>query len=157
AQALFERALVHANSGHDLVTSRVVTQGLSMALCHGSTPVRDATPRCEELRAVNRDDRVLAAVITRHLSSLYAMACRFDDARQSWEAASRVLDEANILVASWVSHIHSSMAKDLAGDRAGAQRDLKTMWLKCRDVLGGAPDLRAMGAAYMLAWLYCDD
>jgi class 3 adenylate cyclase/tetratricopeptide (TPR) repeat protein len=157
AQALFERALVHANSGRDLVTCRVVTQGLSMVLCHGSTPVRDATPRCEALREANRDDRVLGAVITRHLSSLYAMAGRFDDARESWEGASRVLDEANMVVSSWVSHIHSSMAKELAGDRAGAQSDLKTMWLNCREVLGGAPDLRAMGAAYMLAWLYCDD
>ncbi len=48
-------------------------------------------------------------------------------------------------------------AKELAGDRAGAERELEAKWLYFRDTLGGAPDQRAMQAAYRLANLYCDD
>jgi tetratricopeptide (TPR) repeat protein len=157
AAVWFERALVHASAGGDLVTRRLVTQSLSMALCHGPMPVPGATARCEELRSANRGDRVLDAVIARHLSSLYAMAGHFEDACESWEWASLVLDEANVLVSSWVSQVHAAGAKELAGDREGAERDLKAMWLHCRDALGGAPDLRAMHAAYRLAYLYCDE
>jgi class 3 adenylate cyclase/tetratricopeptide (TPR) repeat protein len=157
AAAWLERALVHANASGDLVTRRTVIQGLSMAQCWGPTPVRAATARCEELREANRDDRVLDAVIARHLSSLYAMAGRFDDAREAWEHAGRVLDEANMTVTSWVSAMHSALAKELAGDRGGAENDLKAMWNHTRDVHGGAPDSRAMHAAYRLAYLYCDE
>src|SRR5262249_5147756 len=156
ATAWLERALSHAESSGDVVTRRVVTQALSMAHCWGRARGGAATRRCEELRAANRDDRVLDAVIARHLSWLYAMAGRFDDARESWEWASHVLDEANMVVSSWVSQMHAAGAKELAGDIAGAERDLKSMWRDCRDALGEAPDLRAMHAAYRLANLYCD-
>jgi tetratricopeptide (TPR) repeat protein len=153
----YERALVHAYASGDLVTRRTVTQALSMAQCWGPIPVSAATARCEELREANRDDRVLDGVIARHLSSLYAMAGRLDDARDSWEYGARVLDKANMVVTSWVSAMHSAVAKDLAGDRRGAEDDLKAMWHHTRDVRGGVPDGRAMHAAYRLAYLYCDE
>jgi tetratricopeptide (TPR) repeat protein len=152
-----ERALAHADACGDRVVHRVATQGISMALCWGPVPAKQAIARCEELRETNRDDRVLDAVLARHLSSLYAMAGRYDDARTCWERGSLVLDEANILSSSWVSLLHSAGAKELAGDRAGAKHDLQSMWLHTRDAMGGAPDMRAMTAAYLLANLYCDD
>jgi tetratricopeptide (TPR) repeat protein len=157
AAAWYERALVHARASGDLVTQRTVTQALSQVQCWGPTPVGEATARCEELRAASSNDRVLDAVLTRHLSSLYAMAARFDDAREAWEQAGRVLDQANMVVTSWVSAMHSAVAKELAGNRAGAESDLKAMWHHTRNVLGGAPDGRAMHAAYRLAYFYCDD
>src|SRR5262249_2831269 len=69
AAAWFEKALVHANASGDPVTRRGVTQSVAMPLRIGPMPVADAISRCEELRAANKDDRVLHASITRVLSS----------------------------------------------------------------------------------------
>jgi class 3 adenylate cyclase/tetratricopeptide (TPR) repeat protein len=157
AAAWSERALVHANACGDPVTRRLVTQSLAMTLVGGPMPAADAIRRCEELLEANADDRVLDAVITRCLSELYAMAGRFDDARAAWEKSNRVLDDANILTASRVSQLHSARARALAGDRAGAEQELVARWLYFRKTLNGAPDTRAMQAAYDLANHYCDD
>ena len=152
-----ERALVHANACGDLVTRRIVTQSLAMVIENGPMPAGDAIRRCEELRDANLDDRVLEAVITRCLSALLAMAGRFDEAREYGRRSSRVLEEANMLTSSRVTQNIAAEAKALAGDRAGAERDMEAMWLAFRDTLGGAPDRRGMSAAYELANLYCDD
>src|SRR5438874_10902418 len=119
-------------------------------------PVGDAIRRCEELRDANRDDRVLEAVITRCLSALLAMAGRFDEARESGHRSTRVLEEAN-MTTSWGTLEIAAEAKELAGDRAGAKRDLEAMWLSFRETLDGAPAGNAMSAAFQLAYLYCDD
>ena len=153
----FEEALVHANACDDQVTRRLVTESLAMILGGGPMPVGDAMRRCEELRDANRDDRVLDAVITRCLSALLAMAGRFDEAREYGRRSSRVLDEANMSTPSWLTREIAAEAKELAGDRAGAERDLEAMWLYFRDTLGGAPAGNGMSAAFQLAHLYCDD
>jgi class 3 adenylate cyclase/tetratricopeptide (TPR) repeat protein len=156
AAAWSERALVHANACSDLVTRRVVTQSLAMTLTGGPMPVADAIRRCEELREANTDDRVLDAVITRCLSELYAMAGRFDDAREAWEKSNRVLDDANMMIPSRVSQGHAASARELAGDRAGAEQELVARWRYFSETRNGAPDTRAMQAAHDLANLYCD-
>ncbi len=128
-----------------------------MAMCLGPMPVGEAIRRCEELRQENSDDRVLGAVITRCLSALAAMAGRFDDAREYGRESSRVLRQANMLTHSWVTHMVASEANEFAGDRPGAELELEAMWDAFRGTLDGAPDGRAMQAAYRLANLYCDD
>ena len=85
------------------------------------------------------------------------MTGRFDDARESWESSNRVLDEANMLVPSRVSQMHAAAARELAGDRAGAEHELMARWLYFRDNLDRAADTRGMQAAHALAHLYCDD
>jgi class 3 adenylate cyclase/tetratricopeptide (TPR) repeat protein len=157
AAAWSERALMHANACGDLVTRRLVTQSLAMTLAGGPMPAGDAIRRCEELREANTDDRILDAVITRCLSELYAMVGRVDDARDSWEKSNRVLDEANMLIPSRVSQLHSASARELAGDRAGAEQELVARWRYFRETLNGAPDRRAIQAAHALADFYCDD
>jgi tetratricopeptide (TPR) repeat protein len=157
AIAWFERAVAHASACDDQSTRRTVTQSLAMILCDGPTPVGDAMRRCEELRDANRDDRVHEAVITRCLSALLAMAGRFDEARESGRSSSRVLDEANTLGASWLSQNYSSYAKELAGDRAGAERDMEARWLSYRDIKGGALSGSARSSANRLAYLYAGD
>jgi class 3 adenylate cyclase/tetratricopeptide (TPR) repeat protein len=157
AAAWLERALVHANASGDLVTRRMVTQTLAMVITGGPMPADDAIRRCEELREANTDDRVLDAAITRCLSELYAMRGRFEDARDCWETSNRVLDEANMLIPSRVSQMHSASARELAGDRAGAKQELMARWLYFRDTLNGSPDTRGMQAAHALADLYCDE
>ena len=97
-------------------------------------------------------------MITRCLSALYAMAGRFDDAREAWaqeQPRARRGEHAGHLVG--VRDALAPSAKELAGDRAGAEHELKARWHYFRDILGGAPDSRAMQAAYRLAYLYCDD
>jgi DNA-binding SARP family transcriptional activator len=153
----FERALVHANASGDVATRRLVTQAVAQPLRTGPMPVADAIRRCEELRAENAADQVLDAAIARVLSSLYAMACRFDEARACWEQAALVLDETNTLTHSWATRAHAAHAKELAGDRAGAERELRAQWRSFGGTLDGAPNMRAMFAAYDLANFYCDE
>jgi tetratricopeptide (TPR) repeat protein len=153
----FERALVHANRSGDLVTRRMVTQSLAMALCTGPIPVEAATIRCRQLVEMSGGDRVLEAVTTRCLAALLAMAGRFDDADAQERRSAPLLEQANLLTPSWVTYRIVAEAKELAGDRAGAERELRAQWLSFRDTLGGAPDARAMRAAYDLANFYCDD
>jgi class 3 adenylate cyclase/tetratricopeptide (TPR) repeat protein len=152
----YERALVHANASGEITTRRLVMQSLAMTLAAGPMPVADAIRRCEQLREANTDDRVLDAVITRCLSELYAMAGRFDEARESWEKSDRVLDDANMLISSRVSQLAAASARELAGDRAGAEQELIARWQYFRATINGAPDTRALQAAHTLANLYCD-
>ena len=48
-------------------------------------------------------------------------------------------------------------ARELAGDRAGAERELRASGSSCATSLGGMPEGRGMGTACHLAHLYCDD
>jgi class 3 adenylate cyclase/tetratricopeptide (TPR) repeat protein len=150
-----ERALVHANACGDLATRRMITQSLAMTLCGGPMPVDEATARCEELREANHDDRVLDAVIMRCLAALFAMAGRFDEARDYDRRSSQVLDQANMYTPTRVSQVFAASTRELLGDRAGAERELKAKWHFMRDVGGGLP--RGMGTACILANFYCDE
>ena len=62
-----------------------------------------------------------------------------------------------MLTMSWVTEGIVAETKELLGDRAGAEKALVSVWRAFRDVRAGAPDARAMQAAYRLANLYCDD
>jgi class 3 adenylate cyclase/predicted ATPase len=151
-----EQALVHANICGDQVTRRTVTQSLATILSAGPMPAGAAIRRCEELRDANRDDRVLEAVITRCLSGLLAMTGQFDEAREYGRRSSRVLDETNML-SSWWTRTYAAYAKELAGDRTGAEQDLKERLLFFRQTRDGALDGREPFVAYRLAYFYCDD
>jgi class 3 adenylate cyclase len=157
ATAWLERALVHATSCDDVTTRRTVIQTLAMQLCSGPMPVPEATARCQELRGDVEDDRVVDAVIVRCLAALAAMAGHAERAREYERVSSRVLDGASMSTPSGVSRFIATDAKRFLGDTAGAERELETMVAFFRDALGGAPDMRAMGATFRLACLYCDD
>ena len=156
AAGWLEEALVHANAGDDVPTRRIVTQTLAMILCDGPMPVAEASARCRELRDGVGDDRVLDAVITRCLSALAAMAGDVELASASWRSADSVLNDVNMMVSSSVTRLIAADAREFAGDRDGAVRELETRWLAFRDTFSGAPDQHALQAAYSLAHLYCD-
>ena len=63
---------------------------------------------------------MLDAAVGRHLSYLYAMAGRFDEARELERQAAPVLEEAQVESLSWGSLGASSRAKLLMGDVDGA-------------------------------------
>jgi DNA-binding SARP family transcriptional activator len=158
ACAELERALVHADDSERQDACREVIGSLVRALCHGPAPVGEAIRRCEELREQHRTDRALEAVVTRCLSSLYAMAGRFDEARESVERSGVFLDELDHSTHSWIYRTHAAEAKELLGDRVGAEQDLIAKWRRKGDVAQDyTPDRRGMGAAYYLSLLYCDD
>jgi len=153
-----ERALVHADaSGHQATRRRVVAT-LVFALTEGPTPVADGINRCEQLDETHGDDPFLHALIARSYSALLAMAGRFDEAREHVDESSLVLDELRQLTASGVYRGIAAETRELIGDRAGAEAELRAQWLELRDARAdGGPDGRAMHAGYQLACLYCDD
>ena len=156
ASAVLERAVVDADTSGDQDTRRFVIGTLVNCYWQGPAPVDEAIGRGEELLQSARNDRVLVAVITRFLSVLFAMAARFDEARELGRTSSLVLDELN-LNSYWVYRGATAEAKELAGDRAGAERELLAQWHWFSNHGDRAIDDRAMSSAYKLAYLYCDD
>ena len=125
-------------------------------LVGGSTPVGEAIRRCEELIRSNPGDRALDAGVTRCISALVAMAGRAEEALELVERSSRVLDEFDS-VATFLGKSAAAEAREFAGDRAGAMRELEAKWLKFEEIRVRPSDIRAMDAAYALALLYCND
>jgi DNA-binding SARP family transcriptional activator len=156
SQAELDRALEHADASGDPATLRRVVTTLGGLLCDGPTAVPDAIRRCEQLLDAYGGDRVLEAVVARFLSLLLAMAGRFDEARDHVRRSSLVLEELNQLTL-WVYRRVTGEAKELMGDRAGAEREYKAAWRSFHDASGAKLDGRAIGAACRLAFLYCDD
>jgi DNA-binding SARP family transcriptional activator/tetratricopeptide (TPR) repeat protein len=155
AESVLERALVDAAG--DQAIRREVIGTLVNVLCIGPTPVAEAIRRSNELLQTSRNDRVLEAVITRFLAYLSAMAGRFDESREQVRRSSSVLDEVSYLEPSWVYRTKAGHAKELTGDRAGAELEYLAAW-QGFDELGDAQvDERAMQAAGYLANLYCDE
>jgi len=155
--AAHERGLAHADAADDKVARRRNIASLGAGLCLGSTPVAQGIRRCEELRDTYRDDRVLEAVLTRFLSLLYAMAGRSQDAREAARASSRVLDELQEGTQSLNLQRFVAAALELAGDRAGAEREWTARWVWLRDLAGNAPDQDSVLASAELAGFYCDE
>jgi tetratricopeptide (TPR) repeat protein len=128
AVALLEEALVHAKNAGDESTRRAVSFSLAMDIAGGPTPVAEGIPRLELLLEETHDP-VTAAAIERQLGLLFAMAGRFDEAREYEAKAAPVLDEAWVESASWGSMSSTSAAKRLMGDLAGAAQDMKAKCL----------------------------
>jgi DNA-binding SARP family transcriptional activator len=153
---VLERALVHADASGDRRTLRLVVTTLGSLLCTGPTPVSAAIRRCTNLLETYGGDRVLEGVITRFLSVFFAMAGRFDEARELVQRSSLILDELQLLTPSWVFRRYAAEARQLLGDLAGAEHELRAMWESLRDLQEADPDWRAMNAADKLALIYCD-
>jgi hypothetical protein len=57
---------------------------------------------------------------------------------------------------SWIYKVVSAETKELIGDFEGAAADLEAKWRHLDDESDYDPDVRAMGAAYRLALIRCD-
>ena len=153
--ALLEEALRHADACDDMSTRRAVAYSLANDVSIGPMPLDAAVPRLEGLKASSGEDAVLDAAVGRHLSYVYAMAGRFDEARALERQAAPVLEEAQVESLSWGSLGASSRAKLLTGDVDGAAHDLRTKW-HVYPVEGGKMQKLAIAAAKQLAWVYCE-
>ncbi len=152
--AALERALVHAAASGDHTTRGHVLAQLGGSICEGPIPVSVAIPRCRALLDSSGGDRGLEAEISRYLGLLFTMAARFDEAREQLQKTSIVYDELNRY---GTSRRTVAEAKEFAGDIDGARQELAEMWRHYRDAGGGRSDTRALGAAWRLALLYCDE
>jgi class 3 adenylate cyclase/tetratricopeptide (TPR) repeat protein len=155
--AATDRALAHAQEAGATGIRRLIIDKLAERICCGPVPVHDAIARLEELRAANRNDHMLEAVILRELSFVLAMAGRFDQARAHLDASTPALDEANLTDLTWAqSRWQVSSTLELVGDAAAAEQDLIAVWQHFRESRGTASSSRAMNAAAKLALLCCD-
>jgi hypothetical protein len=155
--AALERALAHADASDDAPTRRYVIGTLCYLLCDGPAPVGEAIERCEELRASCGDDRVLETLVSRHLCHVLAMDGRFDESEALLPNTGSVFDELNQATQHGLSRDSIAEARELLGDRPGAERELLALWETFRRGRGGAPESRALRAASLLALLYCDE
>jgi class 3 adenylate cyclase len=152
-----ERGLDRARRAGDPVAYRTVGQSLAFNVVNGPIPANEAIERCREIGEGAPDDRILNAVIARCLALLEAMAGRLEVARELELGAAPVLEHAGFVAATTGSLAISAYAKELYGDRAGAEHDQREKWLGYRDQLRGIPHRLAIDPAYRLAGLYCDD
>ncbi len=151
-----ERALLDADTSGDAEMRRRVVSALGLSMSGGPMPVPDAIGRFEQLLAVSGGDLVFEAVVERMLGRFLAMAGRFDDALELIRTSGMALDRFEHHAGHWVYRWAAADAMELAGDLDGAERELLASWRKYREFGHHAVDQRAMHAAYMLAFHYCD-
>ena len=118
--------------------------------------VGDAIARCTRLHAECLDDQIAEANVTSCLAALCAMAGRFAEAREYGRVADRVYGEVDTLFAGLGQGL-VAVGRELAGDRAGAERALLAKLRFFTRTLDGEPDGRAITATHDLARLCCDD
>jgi predicted ATPase len=156
--AACEHALEHAVAAGDQTLRRGAIASLVYKLTRGPVPVTAAISRCEELIGSNSGDRALEAVVTRALAALAAMDARFDEARDLLEQSSPILEELGQAQLTTTSRSDAAVALELCGDRAGAEHQLEASWREhAAHRSDGKPQAAAMGSAYQLALLYCDE
>jgi DNA-binding SARP family transcriptional activator len=153
---VLERALEDAEEAGDWSVRRRVVGTLAHSLVLGPTPVVEAIGRCEALLQSSASDGALTAIISRFLSVFYAMAGRSKEASDLLRSSSAVLDELRHETSVWVYRRAAAEARELIGDNAGAERELKAKWQSFVDFGEQTVDERAMASAYQLAFLYCD-
>jgi class 3 adenylate cyclase/tetratricopeptide (TPR) repeat protein len=151
-----DQALVHADASGDLATRRLVITSLLRVVYRGPTPVGEAIARFEQLLDAGRPDRVQDAVVKSYLGGLCAMAARFDEGLELIRESSLVLDELNHLIYSNNKRELAAQAKELAGDRPGAEQEWLSRWSSYQE-LGDGSDRFAVESAYALAQFYCDE
>lgn len=156
SNAALERALVHAEAAGDQVIRRHIIGRYCRQFLDGPIPVGEGIHRIEKLRAAHRDDPVLGANLGVCLAGVLAMAGRSDEAREHLLATRRVLDQAIQTDFSLQGKWTGADVLALAGDPAGAERELVAVFLILRDARGAGPEARALRVAADLALLRCD-
>ena len=97
-----------------------------------------------ELSRSSEGDRLLAAILERFLSFLYAMAGRFDEARDALRTSGPVLDDMRHDTNVWIYSWAAAGARELLGDYAGAERELRARRASFEEFRGQAIDALAM-------------
>jgi predicted ATPase/class 3 adenylate cyclase len=152
-----ERALAHADACGDQTVRRLVMGRHCSIFLIGPVPAAQMTARCEEWLATTDSDRVLDALLKRCLGLTHAMAGRAEEAVALVAESSAILDELNEMWASYIYRASAAYARELTGDRPGAERDLLASWTYFSRPGFPEVDKREIAAAYALARFYCDE
>jgi tetratricopeptide (TPR) repeat protein len=153
----YEHALAAAGAAGNASARRAIVSSTAFNLYRGPVPAGEAIRLCEEMIRSSPADPVLEATVTRCMSAPLAMCGRAEEALALVESSGRLLDELDIFGPSIVWLEAAAEALELAGDRRGAMRELETKWLRLDELAIGSFDIQAMGAAYRLALLHCDE
>ncbi|HWD63606.1 MAG TPA: AAA family ATPase, partial [Solirubrobacteraceae bacterium] len=121
-----ERALEHAQQA-EAGLAMVATLGglLAQALMHGPTHVDEAIPRVERLPGELGLEGPLRVAIDAALAGLLAMAGRIDDARGLYRGSIATAEEFGLRLRRAVQAVIGAQIELLAGDPAGAERELR--------------------------------
>jgi class 3 adenylate cyclase/tetratricopeptide (TPR) repeat protein len=125
ASTASERVLEYARAADDSRSASRSALMIGFVLLHGSTPVREAIPRCEELLAIVEGDRLVEAVGLSTLAVLRAMTGDFEQARLLYQRGRTMLLELGGGIDTHSTSIDSSHVELLAGDVEAADRELQ--------------------------------
>jgi len=114
--------------GREANDPRTVARGVlndSYAAVHGTTPVDDAIRRCEEYLPLVHGNRTAEAIVLAVLAQLTAMTGRFEAARELAARARQIVGDLGPSGLAASLSDHTSRVEFLAGDPAGAERELR--------------------------------
>jgi ATP/maltotriose-dependent transcriptional regulator MalT len=118
-------ALRHAVRAQDAFEVKEIVEWLAIALTVGSTPASEALQRCEELTDVAAGDRFLEVTLFSVRAYLEAMQDRPAEARTLLATAARAAGDPAYLNRIPYFSIYLALVHILAGDEAGAERQLR--------------------------------
>ena len=141
ASETIAKVIHHAHlAGDERLVARSAL-GMTLNVVHGPTPVAEALPQCEALIAGDLADRQAQNLVICKIAQLHAMTGDYETARKKVRSARTVLRDLGQSVQVAQSSIDAAVVEMLAGDAAGAEREIR-------------PDcemLQAVGETYFLS------
>ena len=119
------RTIEHARLAGDQMLEVRNFPPYAIVSAYGPRPISEALERCEELLPAAQGDRRTQAVVLCVLSHLHAMQGSFDEARREYRRAQVMLDDLGVKVLAASTSLDSGPVEMLAGDPAGAERELR--------------------------------
>jgi len=128
------RALAHARRAGDEHQASEIAVRLGYAALAGPMPVEEGRRRCEELLSTLPDESSAKGMLLLSCGLLLAMAGEFDDARRRCAEGKAILERLGRSAALAAATTWTSAVDLLAGDAAGAERDLRAALGRLRAV-----------------------
>ena len=145
AEALIERALLHAERGKDRQQARTALALLAKTNLDGPRPAEDAIAHHEKLARRLPGDRTLEAVLATTRAPLEAMRGRVEEARALYKRAQVTLEELGRSLSLANVRCDSGAAELLAGDARAAEEELR--WgLEALEAIGETGVLSSISA-----------
>jgi predicted ATPase/class 3 adenylate cyclase len=152
AEAMLERALVHARRAGDAREEARILRWLASSALWGPVPVEEGIRRCEEILERTHGNSLVQANCHIRLAGLEAMRGRFSEARARVEQARAILAEFGLMYFLAHSRDVAALVETLAGNPAGAEAELRTSYEELREM--GEKTFLAENAAQLAQALY---
>ena len=119
------RAIEHARAAGDVRQERRASTAYALTSAHGPTPVDEALERCAAVAERVAGDRQAEAAVLCVAAHLEAMRGEFALSRDLYDQSRRLFEELGLRVEAASMVLESSRAELLAGNAAGAERELR--------------------------------